>query len=812
MGSRGLQLIIAGVLIFLITGLRGVEAQVSAPFSGVNVETLLEAPIRAHGANFDARGADILQHGRAMTLGLLGNEPAVIVNEGFTFEVSADLPSGAVSVLVEGAAKTWGSSSLRVAIDGRILRKPIVLGRQPGVASATVWFDEPGRHVVRLTVGKKPGCVLLRIAIGGKIVTSHAPMRDELVGKHPRLMFSAAEIDSLRARVDNPMAQRYYRIPTALQRSPRAYRPGKRNGWPFQNLGRDAFGYLLAPEPRKLGAILRALEVAVTYGDVGVSLDAAYFLEGISLTYDWLYNEIPPQLRARVRDTIAEKTRKLYVASLDGRQGGGIKFQNNNYWYANFALSLGAAAVYGEVPEAKQWLIWGWDRFERLALSFSPDGSFHEGPGYWDFSMPVLYSYVDLYEQLTGHTAPSNNEGLAGQARFRFHHLLPGLEKSVPLEDTRKEHGRPPTALLLWEAKRFRDPTVMGFAELIRGEPSTHYRALLWFDPELQVEFPLQNEPLARHFPDVGTVLARSSWDANATYFAMVSRPLGGRKWAELADRYRISGSSTGHNHPAQNHFVIFGGGEMLVGEPGYTYEKRTRNHNTVLVDDQGQYGSGRMWPGPSPGRARITKFVTDGDVTIAEGDAASAYPPNLGLTSFRRHIVLVGDEIVVVHDKLTASTPRTFSWLLHYNGSLVQRDGAWTLARGGAQLTVAPLAPSDAVARITRYLPKYIHPSRNKTPSEPHIDLLELRSVPTLDVTFLVPLLVGAAGGRVPAIENASGPRYDAVRIDDTLIVFNSMRNQFTVLLPWGDTYTSGADVLVARLHMGVPQIVEAP
>ena len=93
----------------------------------------------------------------------------------------------------------------------------------------------------------------------------------------------------------------------------------------------------------------------------GVDLDAEYFMEGVALTYDWLHDQLPPDLRTRVRDTIARQCREVYEASLDNRAGGTIAFQQNHFWFAHLSLILGAAAVYGEVPEAADWLAWAWD-------------------------------------------------------------------------------------------------------------------------------------------------------------------------------------------------------------------------------------------------------------------------------------------------------------------------------------------------------------------------------------------------------------------------------------------------------------------
>jgi hypothetical protein len=113
------------------------------------------------------------------------------------------------------------------------------------------------------------------------------------------------------------------------------------------------------------------------------------------------------------------------------------------------------------------------------------------------------------------------------------------------------------------------------------------------------------------------------------------------------------------HGHPEQGHFILFGRGQELAGDPGYSIKKLTVNHNTILVDGCGQYDDGAGWPGPNAARAEITDAVTDGDITIAAADATRAYPPELGLTRFERTMVMAGPDIVLVYDRLAAEEPR---------------------------------------------------------------------------------------------------------------------------------------------------------
>lgn len=778
-------------------------------FSGVGLDNLMDRPIIAPDVVVAAEGRQMAQYATGLTFEERDGKTVGLPQKDFSLRLQADLATGDYLLSFLSSAPSRGSDSLWVSLDGQRLPAPLVLSVGTLARNSQgVPIRQAGRHEIQVTLREEPGAVLCDVQFGRLQIKPPQPaLRPELAGKHPRLLFTAEDLPRLRTRLNDPRVQRYYQLPDVLTRKPPAYKDKARNGGSFRTLGNYALGHLLKPDPAQLQGVSAWLDEATRYGSVGVDLDAEYFLEGLAFSYDWLYNDLPPDLRDRVRRTIADRCRELYTASLAGQQGGSYCYQQNHYWFAHLALAEGAAAIYGEVPAAADWLAWAWDRFERIALTFGPDGGFHEGLSYWDFSMPTLYLYLDLYEWCTGLKMTVADQGLRGQFEFRFRHLYPGFALSAALEDSGPTTGTPWTALGLWQARRFRDSATMGLVQALGKEPLSAKQNLLWLDETVEPEDPLPSLPLARHYADVEDVFARTSWGPEATALAFVSRPLGGHMYAELCQRYGIGG--TGHNHPEQNHFVLFGRGEVLAADPGYTYDKQTRNHNTVLVGGKGQYGDGEMWPRPNPGRAHITGFATEGDITLAAGDAASAYPPELGLTRFDRTVVLAGRDLVVVYDRLAAKEPQAFSWLLHHFGQVTQAGAAWTIVRNQAQLTVLPLMPASLVGEASTYRPQFVHPTRNLTPKEPDINLLELRTEPLREATFLVPLLIGDQDSTPPPVQNLSDATRAALRVGDTVVCFNQGTGEMAVPTPWGEQLKTKARAVVARLRDGKHQVV---
>ncbi|MEN6544688.1 MAG: DUF4962 domain-containing protein [Armatimonadia bacterium] len=780
-------------------------------FSGVTVDNIMDRPLVGREMVVQAEGRQIGQYATGLTFEEREGQVVGVPGKEFRLTLDPELTAGNYEISFTASAPDQGSDSFWVAIDGKRLNPSLTLPvNRLAAAVAGFCLAQAAKPHIEISLRESPGAVFTSFHLARvRMKPAQPALRPELAGKHPRLLFTAADLPRLRARLDDPRVQAYYKLPEVLTRKPAAYRPGARNGGAFRTLGNQALGHLLKPDPAQLQAVITWLDNATQYGSVGADLDAEYYMEGVALAYDWLYDELPPDLRDRVRKTIADKCREIYTLSLGGQQGGGYEYQQNHYWYAHLALALGAAAIYGEEPEAADWLAWAWDRFERVAMTFGPDGGFHEGPGYWDFSMPTLYLYLDLYEWCTGLKCTAADKGLAGQFEFRFRHLYPGLGLSADLEDSSPTIGAPWTALGLWQAKRFHDPMTMGLVNDLHPEPGSQRQNLLWLDETIAPQGPLPALSLAKHYDDVETVFARTSRTDEGTALAFVSRPMGGHQYAELCKRYGMTG--TGHNHPEQNHFVLFGRGEVLAADPGYTYSKQTRDHNTVLIGGKGQYGDNEMWPRPNVGRAHVTGFANSGDLTITAGDAVSAYPPELGLTRFDRIVVLAGRDLVVVHDRLAAKEPQVFSWLLHHFGQIAPGGNFWSITRGKAQLTVLPLLPAGLTAEASTYRPQFLHPTRDLTPKvDPDISLLELKTIPTPEAIFLVPLMIGDAGTPAPAVVNLSTEKFSALEVGDAVVAFNEGTGEMSVPTPWNQRITTKARALVARLQGGKHQVLE--
>ena len=133
------------------------------------------------------------------------------------------------------------------------------------------------------------------------------------------------------------------------------------------------------------------------------------------------------------------------------------------------------------------------------------------------------------------------------------------------------------------------------------------------------------------------------------------------------------------HDHPDQNHFLLFSNGRMLAQDDGYpTDNKLTRSHNTIVVDTMGQKNEGGAWYEPFDYSltGHLDDVMLSGSSACAAGNASKLYA-NAG--RFVRHIAFIEGGYVVSIDDVrgTGAGQHTFDWRLH-------KMGAWTSPQAG--------------------------------------------------------------------------------------------------------------------------------
>jgi Heparinase II/III-like protein len=210
------------------------------------------------------------------------------------------------------------------------------------------------------------------------------------------------------------------------------------------------------------------------------------------------------------------------------------------------------------------------------------------------------------------------------------------------------------------------------------------------------------------HFADHDVVFWRSNWDSGATTVAFKCGPPEGHATAELLAKLPDWHTEQGHVHPDVNSFILWAHGQYLTGDSGYAGVPLTIEHNTLLVDDQGQGNEGKdhdAWAGfpyAQLNQARITLARLDANGFEITGEGAGAYDASLGLKQYRRHIAMRVPGKIEVQDEIEADKPHLFTEVLHSDMQIKQVAAQhYRIEINGEVLNVRLSLPTDTTGKI---------------------------------------------------------------------------------------------------------------
>lgn len=583
--------------------------------------------------------------------------------------------------------------------------------------------------------GKVKGTPLL-----AEMKSLHSSVRPELAGVHPRVYFTAAELDALRTKLHGPAAAEWradlahLRVFAGDPPPPPAEARRAQNDVAFA-IAEGAFAYQMerdsAQAPKILAATKRYMDAAVSYDIWGYAfskpntdLAAGHLLYGMGVAYDLLYNDFTPAERTKYRDCIARHGHLMY-AYFAPKPGRAYAYSQNHTFIPMAGLAVAAYAVYGEVPEAAQWAALSRAIYSRVLETYSRDGYYYEGYEYWIFATPWIVHYLDAQKHATDEDL-FNQPGLRLAHLYAAYALLPGGQSIFDFGDvfdgpiTRAKQGEDyershpgghfeSNYNLLYDlAREFHSSEIQGVADWMKSLGHTGQEpwwTLVWHDPALASQPITSLQPWHR-FPDHDVAFWRSSWNADATAVAFKCGPPEGHHTLAEVTKYPDFHTEQGHVHPDVASFILFAHGQYLTGDSGYAGVPKTVEHNTLLVDGKGQGNEGGhdAWAGMDAAQLdhiRITAADFSKTGFSITGEAAAAYSPTLGLTRFTRRIQLTKPGSLEVSDTIEASTPHRFSEVLHTDTAFkTQSPTEHATTVGVASLHIAdhPSVPSTAI------------------------------------------------------------------------------------------------------------------
>jgi hypothetical protein len=262
------------------------------------------------------------------------------------------------------------------------------------------------------------------------------------------------------------------------------------------------------------------------------------------------------------------------------------------------------------------------------------------------------------------------------------------------------------------------------------------------------------------------------------------------------------------HDHPDQNHFLLFSGGRMLAQDDGYPEDnKLTRSHNTVVIDTLGQTNEGGQWYQPFDyGLAgHLSDVMLSGSSACAAGDATKLYT---NASRFVRHIAFVEGGYVISIDDLkgTGTAAHAFNWRLHKTGTWANGQAGEFIVTDSANMRLDIRFLEPPVASLqSAFLP---------------VDPLVVTSHPCLSVTtrassahftvVLVPQhnnapvlassLLSATGGTAVQVQGGAFTDVFAMRSDSAKLTAGNIQTDGTNIL----VRTQNASTSLAMMTRG--------
>ncbi len=560
----------------------------------------------------------------------------------------------------------------------------------------------------------------------------------ELAGKHPRVFATAGELTALQKRArttHKKLWQQVLQNLIALKQAPPAPPAEERRAQNTVGLAiaEAALAYKIEKDPKYLAAAKKFMDAAVTYEVWGyrynkpnVDLAAGHLLFGLGWAYDLLFDDLTPEERTKYRDKLTRQAKLLYEHDLP-KAGKSYSYSQNHLFIPAAGLAVAAYALYGDVPEAAEWARLSRALMSRVLEASSEDGYLYEAFEYWVFSMPWLITWLEAHRHFTGEDL-YERPGLRNMHLYLAHAVLPDGKNVFDFGDTfegpktrlqqGEDHKRThPNGhlhsnynILYPLAHRFGSAEIQGVAERMKdiGQVTAFgFMSLLWYDPAIKPA-PIESLPSWHYFPDNEVVYYRSDWTAKATALAFKCGPPEGHAALEKLKRMPDWHQETGHAHPDAASFILFGKGQYLSGDSGYSGVPMTDQQNTLLFNGKGQAreGSGHNAFKGVP-YERLNQITISG-VELGQGKlklvghAAAAYEPELGVKQFDREITLVSPTELEIVDRLKTEAPATFTALVHADDAITkQSDGRYAIVRGNAALEILLSSPPGARGEV---------------------------------------------------------------------------------------------------------------
>lgn len=477
--------------------------------------------------------------------------------------------------------------------------------------------------------------------------------------------------------------------------------------------------YMLSPDERYAEQLLRNLRALLAApADDSVLFASNFGATDIAICiiepYDLLFDRLTDAERSAA-EALMMRIAERYYRSHCGKQENMLF--DNHFWQHNMRVLFQCAYMLYDRPQYAARALEMMEYYYELWTARAPDSGFNRsgvwrnGAYYFDANIHTLYYMPMLYGHLTGcdflrHPWYRN----AGRA---LAYTWPPQSMSAGFGDGADQTAAPTrirVAFADFLARELNDAYAGWYAGTCPATLHDDYQMRLYRIVRGAAEYPDKlpaDAPRMQWYRDAGEVVMHSdmtSPERNLT-LSFRSSPFG-------------SGS---HTQSDQNSFNILWDGQPVYRRTGYylnfsdahniTSYRHSRAHNTILVDGIGQ-------PFSTSAYGMVTRAMGGEHMLYCLGDASQAYrggndamwvenlakagiaeTPENGfgptpLECYRRHVVLLPPDKVLVYDELAAASDVEWQWLLH---SPVE----FAIDASSRRLTTRPAAGLAAQTRI---------------------------------------------------------------------------------------------------------------
>jgi MYXO-CTERM domain-containing protein len=419
-----------------------------------------------------------------------------------------------------------------------------------------------------------------------------------------------------------------------------------------------------------------------------------------ALAYDWLYDQIAPDVRARARQRWSSWTTWYREHGYRARAPG------NNYQAGYLiAATLIAIAEAGEGDPALWSLVtdelWAKDMASALASGGILDGGdWAEGWQYGPLSV-AEYALATRIAARAGIPVAGVDAWLAGLLRRHVYALSPG-DKNYAGGDTEAEEANLDPALLTLDAIALGDapPDDRRWARGEIARLGLHDDGFLLYDALAAAGDPPRDVPRLTwptwyETQATGTIFARTRWDDRAVWFV-----------AGCTHSLDVD-----HRHPDAGNFVLSRGKDDAIVDPSPYGSASTLTGNAPTIasgrlpvkyaPSQGVWSTRTGWDWATQTRSGVLAARCDYTDQFRFQDRASDVPDAL------RDLVLLpssdgGDASLVVVDRAaTGSSDRAMYLRFRVPGELALDGGLATRTIGATRLAIASVARSSGQPAI---------------------------------------------------------------------------------------------------------------